>query len=170
VDPLLFGQEPIEAMGIICPERDAYELSLTRRALALDMPILAICRGIQVLNIAAGGNILQDIGAALKNPIKHEQKAPTWYGTHSLKVLPGSKLAASWGEQIVVNSFHHQAVDVVADEFRPTAWSSDGVIEAIESPSHRFVLGVQCHPECMWEKDARILSLFKQFVQASVRK
>lgn len=166
VDPLLFGEEPQPAMGDICPQRDRFELALTRLALAKDMPILAICRGHQVLNIAAGGNIIQDIGSAIQNPLKHDQLAPRWHGTHTINMLPGSRLAAVWGEKIVVNTFHHQAIDRVAEGFATTAWSTDGIIEGIESNQHRFAVGVQSHPECMWDRDSRILDLFKVFINS----
>lgn len=166
VDPLLFGEEPQRAMGDICPQRDTFELALTRRALAVDMPILAICRGLQVLNIAAGGNILQDIGSAMKDSLKHDQQAPRWYGTHTINILPDTKLAALWGTQLVVNSFHHQAVNRVAEGFRATAWSADGVMEGMESTVHKFVVGVQSHPECMYQYP-RILKLFHAFVEAA---
>ncbi|SHF19374.1 putative glutamine amidotransferase [Desulforamulus putei DSM 12395] len=166
VDPLLFGEEPHPAMGDICPQRDRFELALTKRALAMDMPILAICRGIQVLNVAAGGTLCQDIGSAIRNPLKHDQLAPRWYGTHTIHILADSKLAAVWGDTLVVNSFHHQAVDRVAEGFRATAWSADGVVEGMESTVHSFVVGVQCHPECMYQ-DPRILALFKSFVEAA---
>lgn len=169
VDPQLFGEEPQPALGEICPERDSFELALTRRALQQDMAILAICRGIQVLNIAAGGTVLQDIGTAIKNPLKHDQLAPRWYGTHAINVLSSSQLASIWGERITVNSMHHQAVGRVAEGFIATAWSSDGVVEAIESSKHRFTIGVQCHPECMWKEQKRVLHLFTKFVEASKR-
>ncbi|AEF93349.1 peptidase C26 [Desulfotomaculum nigrificans CO-1-SRB] len=167
VDPLLFGEEPEPGMGDICPERDQFELSLSRRALTMDMPLFGICRGIQVLNIAAGGTVLQDISTAVQNPLKHHQRAPRWYGTHTIKTLPGSKLAAILGGQMAVNSFHHQAVGRVAEGFKVTAWSADGVVEGIESIEHKFVLGLQCHPECMWEHDQRIFGLFKAFIAAA---
>lgn len=165
VDPLLFGEEPLPNMGEICPERDKFELALTRLALAQDLPLLAICRGIQVLNIAAGGNVLQDIGAVIQDPVKHNQQAPKWYGTHTINILPGSRLAELWGEKMVVNSYHHQAVGTVGEGFVVNAWSQDGVVEGIESLNHSFVLGVQCHPECMWYKNERVFELFKRFIQ-----
>lgn len=167
VDPILYGEEPLPTMGDICPQRDRFELSLTKQALEEDMPIFGICRGIQLLNIAAGGNVLQDIGSAIKNPLKHDQSGPRWYGTHTIKTLPGSRLSSILGEKTLVNSFHHQSVDRVADGFKATAWSADGIVEGIESQVHKFVLGVQCHPECMWDRDENILNIFKAFVQAA---
>ena len=167
VDPLLFGEEPLPSLGAICPERDIFELALTRRALALGVPILAICRGVQVLNIAAGGKVLQDIGSDIDKPIKHDQQAPLWYGSHSIEILPGSRLAAIFGEKAIVNSFHHQAVGQIAKGFLATAWSSDGVVEALESDSPTFIVGVQCHPECMWERDNKMFELFREFVAAA---
>ncbi|AQS60163.1 gamma-glutamyl-gamma-aminobutyrate hydrolase family protein [Desulforamulus ferrireducens] len=170
VDPLLFGEEPQPSLGAICPERDAFELALTRRALTKGIPILAICRGLQVLNIAAGGNVLQDIGASIDKPLKHDQDAPSWYGTHSIDILPDSRLAAIFGQRAIVNSFHHQAVDRIAPGFLATAWAADGVVEAMESTSSTFIVGVQCHPECMWERDEKMFGLFKEFVTASLTK
>lgn len=166
VDPLIFGEEPLPAMGDICPRRDQLELSLTRRALAMDMPIFGICRGVQVLNIAAGGGVIQDIGSAIQGAFKHDQLAPRWYGTHTVHTMPGSKLASVLGGAIVVNTFHHQAVGRVAEDFEMTAWSLDGVVEGIESKKHRFAVGVQCHPECMWDQNPRILALFQAFIEA----
>ncbi|GAB6179598.1 gamma-glutamyl-gamma-aminobutyrate hydrolase family protein [Desulfotomaculum defluvii] len=167
VDPLQFGQEPHPNMGEICPERDKFELTLTRQVLAQDLPLLAICRGVQVLNIAAGGTILQDIESNMQSPVKHSQQAPKWYGTHTINISPGSRLSGIWGERIVVNSYHHQAVGILGEGFVVNARSTDGVVEGIESITNSFVLGVQCHPECMWHKDERIFELFKRFVQAA---
>lgn len=167
VDPLLFGEEPQPNMGEICPARDEFELNLTRLALVQDLPLLAICRGLQVLNIAAGGNVLQDIGVAVQSPVKHSQQAPKWYGTHTINISPGSRLAETWGTKMVVNSYHHQAVGAVGEGFIVNARSLDGVVEGIESLRHSFVLGVQCHPECMWHKNKLIFELFKRFIRAS---
>ncbi|ABO51397.1 peptidase C26 [Desulforamulus reducens MI-1] len=167
VDPLIFGEEPHPQMGEICPERDKFEFTLTKQALGQDLPILAICRGVQMLNIVAGGSILQDIGATVQCPVKHSQEAPRWYGTHTINILPESRLAKIWGKKMVVNSYHHQAVGTVGKGFIVSAWSVDGVVEGMESTTHSFVLGVQCHPECMWEKDTVIFQLFREFVQAA---
>ncbi|MGQ9825863.1 MAG: gamma-glutamyl-gamma-aminobutyrate hydrolase family protein [Desulfotomaculales bacterium] len=168
VDPAYFGEEPIPASGRIAPLRDAFEVALVRQGLAADLPILGICRGMQVLNIAAGGNIYQDISTQIAGSLKHCQQAPYWAGTHSIEIQEGTLLQSILQEKTIrVNSFHHQAVRDPAPGFIVSALAKDGVVEAIESPSRRFVLGVQCHPEGMWEKDRRFLKLFTALVEAS---
>ncbi|MHB1418723.1 MAG: gamma-glutamyl-gamma-aminobutyrate hydrolase family protein [Bacillota bacterium] len=167
LDPFLFGEEPQPGMGRICPPRDAAEIALVREALALDKPLLAICRGIQVMNVAAGGSLYQDLQAQMQNSYKHSQGAPRWYPTHRVEVLPGSKLAVALGHGTRVNSFHHQAIKDVAPGFLISARADDGVIEAIESEQHRFVIGVQWHPEDMAARDPLQMELFRMLVAAS---
>jgi len=168
VDPFYFGEEPLSRMGEITPQRDVFELELAHQALGADLAILAICRGIQLINIAAGGKIHQDISTQVAHAIKHFQKAPRWYSTHKICIKAGSQLASMMqSKEVRVNSFHHQAVAEAAPGFKVTAQASDGVIEAIESENHKFVLGLQCHPECMWEKDERFLRIFKVFIDAA---
>lgn len=172
MDPVYFGEEPISGVGEICPERDAFELALAGAALASDIPLFGICRGMQVINIAAGGDIYQDINSQLGNPLfKHFQQAPRWHPTHEIKVLPGTSLASILGSGPVrVNSYHHQAVRKVAPGFVVSARSADGVIEAVESPGHLFALGVQCHPEAMWQKHPVFLNLFNKLAEAAGKK
>lgn len=166
VDPHLFGEEPLPSTGEISPARDAFELELARRALAAGLPVLGICRGLQVLNIAAGGIICQDISGMVKNPLKHSQQAPRWHPGHGLEVLPGSLLAGLLGETPArVNSFHHQAVARVAPGFVISAWAPDGVVEGLEA-GQGCTLGVQFHAEDLWERDARFLNLFKFLVES----
>lgn len=168
VDPQFFGEEPQPWMGEITPERDWYELELVSRALERKTPMLAICRGMQVLNIAAGGSIHQDICRGVRNPLKHSQQAPRWYPSHRLDIVPGTRLAVILqAASLRVNSFHHQAVKLPAPGFAVAARSSDGVIEAIEHTAAVFALGVQFHPECMWERDKTFLGLFRALVEAA---
>jgi len=172
VDPVFFGEEPLPGTGEITPERDWMEITATQTALAAGLPVLGICRGIQVLNIAAGGNIYQDIRGTVAK-IKHNQEAPRWYATHSVKILPESLLADITARtSLRVNSFHHQAVRDVAPGFRAVAWAADGIIEAIEyrSPDARFALGVQWHPEVMWERETAHYRLFARFVAAAYKR
>lgn len=170
VDPAFFNEEPRPWTGEITPERDWYEIELVTRALAHKFPMLAICRGMQVLNIAAGGSIHQDISRGIGSPLKHSQQAPRWYPTHQVEIVPGTRLAEILQtDSLRVNSFHHQAVRNLAPGFAVTARSSDGVIEAIERTGEGFALGVQFHPECMWERDIKFLELFKALVKASKR-
>lgn len=167
VDPFLFGEEPLPATREISPRRDAFEIELTRQALGAGIPVLGICRGSQVLNIAAGGTICQDISLVVQAPLKHSQQAPRWYPTHGLELLPGSLLARALGENSIrVNSFHHQAVDRVAGGFKVAARSPDGIIEGLEA-ENGYAVGVQFHPEDMWEQDRSFLNIFKSLVEAA---
>ena len=168
IDPLLFGQEPHQNMGSVDRVRDEMEFQLTQEALDQDLPILAICRGIQMLNVAAGGTIYQDIAAEMPQPtLRHSQTGAGWYASHTIDILSDSRLFQVFGSPIArVNSFHHQAVRDVAEGFIVTAKAKDNVIEAIESPTHRFALGVQCHPEMMWERHPEALNLFTAFLKA----
>lgn len=179
VDPGWFGEDPRPGQGRIDPERDAWEIALVRAALALDLPLLAICRGVQVLNVAAGGTLLQDIPTQVPGAWKHLQEAPRAYPTHPVRVEAGTRLGALLASargtapapaaplEARVNSFHHQAVGVVAPGLAVAARAGDGVVEALESPDHTFALGVQWHPEAMWEGDGAALALFRGLVDAA---
>jgi len=170
VDPLLYGQEPHAEIGNVDRSRDEMELELTRKALDGDVPIFAICRGIQVLNVAAGGTLYQDIAAEIpQSTLRHSQKGAGWYASHTVDIQPDSRLHRIIGGITTrTNSFHHQAVRDLGKGFIATAQAKDCVIEAIESPTHRFALGVQYHPELMWERHPDALSLFTAFVKAAM--
>lgn len=172
VDPGLYGEEPLPGLGAVTPERDAFELALVRWAWEEGLPLLGICRGIQVLNVAAGGTLFQDLSSQLSSGLlKHEQKAPRWHETHLVRVAGGSRLARILGrEELRVNSFHHQAVREVAPGWRAVAWAPDGVIEGIESSEHPFALGVQWHAEGMWDRHPLHLRLFVALVEAAREK
>lgn len=151
----------------ISPYRDAMELYLAQRAIAEGKPVFGICRGMQVMNVAVGGSLYQDIGSQIKDRavLKHSQEAPKWYPTHAISIKEGSRVRQAHGEEsIEVNSFHHQAVKDAAVGFEITALSPDGVIEAIEYKGHPFAVGVQWHPELMWKEDRTFLKLFEDFV------
>ena len=168
VDPSYFGEEAEPGLGRVDADRDRVELYLTTRALEKDLPILGICRGIQVLNVAAGGSLYQDINTDLSNILKHRQVAPGWYGTQTIDVKKGSRLLDILGQPMIrVNSFHHQAVKKVAPGFTISAVARDGVIEGIESTNHRFTLGVQFHPEVMWQNNPPISAIFTAFINAA---
>ncbi|MBS3970320.1 MAG: gamma-glutamyl-gamma-aminobutyrate hydrolase family protein [Clostridia bacterium] len=170
VDPLYFGEEPIVGMGEITPGRDNFEIKLTQAAIILDIPILAICRGVQVLNIALGGNIYQDILSQVPGVYKHTQDAPKWYPSHTIHIIRDSILEGIFkSETARVNSFHHQAVSSLADGVLSIASTSDGIVEAITMPNKKFVLGVQWHPECMADRFKEQQQIFNEFVKASIR-
>ena len=150
IDPLKwFGEEPISAMGEIAPKRDDFDIALIRLAVEKGLPLLGICRGHQLLNVAFGGTLYQDLPSQLKGySVKHRQSSPGWYGTHSIMIEKGSLLHRQIGvDSIAVNTFHHQAVKDVAPGFKVTALSKDGVIEAMEKIGSSKVYGVQFHPE-----------------------
>jgi len=166
-DPCIFGQEPFPQQGEIEPHRDKLELLLVEESLKRDLPLLGICRGMQVINIAAGGTLYQDLRQR-KNRLKHMQQAPRWYSTHKVSLARESKLAFIMGMEVFrVNSFHHQAVARVAPGFTASAYAQDGVVEALEHPGKNFVLGVQWHPEAMWSRDKNMLKLFEHLIAAS---
>ena len=167
INPILVGEDPVPALHGINTERDLFELALTRLAYNRQIPMLGICRGIQVLAAALGGTIMQDIATSLPHTqlIKHSQDADRATATHFVEAVEGSRIAELLGKRFAVNSFHHQAVGQCGPRFRITAQSADGVIEAIESTEMKSIIGVQWHPECfIAEGDTCMMPLFQQFV------
>ncbi|MBQ9010487.1 MAG: gamma-glutamyl-gamma-aminobutyrate hydrolase family protein [Clostridia bacterium] len=170
VNPLLYGEEPRPALELTKTSNDLFEIHALKEARALHKPILCICRGMQVLNVAFGGTLYQDIPSQLPEALRHKQ-TPTDRAdpTHSLEIEPGSWLSEAYGNtQIRVNSFHHQAIKQVAPGFSVSAKARDGIIEAIEIRGEH-ILGVQWHPEVMIPVHPEHLGLFRQLVEASRR-
>jgi putative glutamine amidotransferase len=145
VDPTAYGAEPHAATGGVRPERDRAELALLEGALARDMPVLAVCRGSQLLNVARGGDLVQHLPEVVGDE-KHRE-TPGVFSGHGVRVDPGSRLGALVGERAPVQSHHHQGFGRVGADLRETAWADDGTLEAVEDPSKRFALGVLWHPE-----------------------
>ena len=172
VDPVFYGEDRHESVEDAEPGRDEFELDLARRAMASEMPLLAICRGAQVLNVAAGGSLVQDIPSAIETDLPHKVAQPKDADCHDISVRPGSRLASALGDRVGshcscrVNSRHHQSVGRVGRGLVVSATASDGVIEAIESASAPFCLGVQWHPENFW-KTGEFTPLFDAFVGAA---
>ena len=170
IDPMLFGEEPHKQLGEVSPSRDSIELRLVQEMLTKNKPILGICRGLQVLNIAVGGNMYQDIYSQNTSTLlQHVQKAPRIHQSHFVQIKEGSLLGSiAESSQIKVNSYHHQAVKDVPNPLIISGTASDGIIEAIESTKHSFVLGVQWHPEAL-AKNGDIVSLriFEKFLEKS---
>jgi microsomal dipeptidase-like Zn-dependent dipeptidase/gamma-glutamyl-gamma-aminobutyrate hydrolase PuuD len=164
VNPLWYQEEPLQQLGDVDPLRDEYELKLIKLAADRNIPLLGICRGEQLINVAFGGTLYQDIPSqrAGKPLVKHVQKMPGEYVSHTVSVAPGSQLAAIIGDgKQGVNTFHHQAVKDVAPGFRAVACSADSIVEAIEAWPERPVLGVQWHPEALVAGgDTTMLKLF----------
>jgi len=145
LDPATYGQERHEATGGIVEERDRAELALLRAALARDMPVLAVCRGSQVLNVALGGDLVQHLPEVIGDE-KHLQQ-PGEFSEHGVALEPETKLGELLGEHAPVKSHHHQGFGRIGEGLREAARSDDGTIEALEDPSRRFTLGVLWHPE-----------------------
>ena len=167
IDPTIFNEEPHQNLGSITPERDEFEIAVINKMLKLNKPILGICRGMQILNIAIGGDMYQDIYMQSQSKLlQHTQLAPRNHASHFVKVLKGSTLSdIVQAEKIKVNSFHHQAVREIPNNYKACAVSSDGIIEAFESTVHSFVMGVQWHPECLLGKDdLASTAIFKSFI------
>jgi putative glutamine amidotransferase len=166
--PRAYGEEPDPTLGPTEAELDEFELALVRAADAAGLPILGICRGAQVLNVARGGSLVQDVPTAFGTEVHHRQTAPGRERAHPVRVERGTRLAKILRvREHVVNSFHHQAVDRLGAALVPTAWAPDGVVEAIEDPARDFVVGVQWHAESL--EGRRDDALFAAFTAAAAR-
>ena len=164
--PFYYGEEPRPGLGRVDPGRDAWEIALVRAALSRSLPILGICRGLQLLNVALGGSLLQDLGGT--GCLQHRQKAPRSRPSHSVEILPQTRLARLLGAgQLAVNSFHHQAAARIAPGLRKAALAPDGVVEALEGAGGPFLVAVQWHPETLRHPASN--SLFRAFVKAAAR-
>jgi len=170
LDPACYGAEPHPELGPIDHDVDVFEIALCRRADRRGIPILGICRGAQVLNVARQGSLIQHLPDTISATIEHRQPEPGDRTTHEVRVAPDSGLAqTTGGGPVQVNSFHHQAIDRLGVGLRPVAWAQDGVIEAVETVEGQeghFVLGVQWHAETLID-EAEQLALFERLVQAA---
>ena len=171
VDPRRYGREPHPQLGSVHPLKDETDLAVLAEVEERAMPLFAICFGVQVLNVSRGGTLVQDIPSQMPKAINHQQGAPRDRHSHTVRLLADSvagRLADA--ESTAVNSHHHQALDELGRELIATAWTADGVVEAVEDPRRdRFVLGVQWHPELGWEKDEFSRALFNRFIEEAGR-
>ena len=177
ITPSQYGETAHETVVEAEPGRDQFEIALVNEARARQLPLFAICRGIQVLNVACGGTLVQDIPSQIRGALPHSLKVPpheAYSLAHEIWLDKDTLLSQLMGERLSdadsceVNSRHHQAVKDVAQGFKVSATAPDGVIEAIEDPSARFCLGVQWHPENFW-RTGEFRPLFEAFVEAASR-
>jgi putative glutamine amidotransferase len=179
IDPALYGGERHAAMTEHSARRDAFELALARAVLQAGVPVLGICRGMQLLNVVRGGTLLADAAphpggdwerwALVREAVLSEGTAPEHPG-HPLRVAAGSRLEAAIGtREAWVNSYHHQAVDRLGSGVVPVAWADDGIVEALELEGDAWALGVQWELQEIWKDDARFLGVFDAFVSATAR-
>lgn len=164
IHPFRFNQEPNPKIGVISKERDDFDFLIMKHAFENNKPIFGICRGIQLINVYFGGTLIQDILSQKNTNILHSQTAPVYTATHKIKIKKDSAICGIFGKEAEVNSFHHQAIDKLAKDFKITSSAKDGIIESIEyKKKDGFILGVQWHPECMTAKDSKMQSLFSMF-------
>ncbi len=168
VDPQCYGEDQIWQCGDICPMRDRYELQLVRLAIDMKKPIFGICRGLQLLNVALGGTLYQDLHSQKPDSICHGQKQRPFYTSHQADVADGSRLHKLFGGQIAVNSHHHQAIKDLGEGLTATATAPDGVIEAVEGTADFYCVALQWHPELLVQRteNAAHKALFTDFVNA----
>jgi putative glutamine amidotransferase len=169
IHPKSYHEQPLPELREVDEDLDRMELEIAKMAFQRNLPILAVCRGIQVLNVSRGGTLYQDIPTQVQESINHLQKVDKTIQTHTIHIEGKTLLHRIFRKtEIWVNGKHHQAVKDLARDFVVSARAGDGIIEAIEDPSKRFVLGVQWHPEGTWEKDPYSKRLFRAFVRSTI--
>ncbi len=170
IAPKFYGEEPGNSMGFSMEIVDQFYMNIIRLGYQRKKPILGICKGIQAINVAFHGNLLQDVREK-GEVLKHMQSAPRECPTHMIEIKPDSRLNRVLGGKIRVNSFHHQAIKCVSDDFLITAQAGDGIVEAIEMKGNDYVVGVQWHPEMMISGgDVTMLPLVTDFIEQCKRK
>ncbi len=170
IAPYFFGENPVKELHSMSSARDEYELALFKGAYGKNMPIFGICRGIQLINVALEGTLYQDIYSQVTGALGHyPQHTASDEFYHSVQITEGTKLHEIFGtDRIFTNSFHHQSLKALGKNLVATAFSEDGIVEAVESTEDRFLLGVQWHPEAMTKRHPMFLGLFTRFVQESL--
>ena len=165
INPYNYGQEPSQKIGETFPERDTYEMILLEESKKRNIPILGICRGFQLINVAAGGTLYQDLSLIPGNSLKHNQVSNPTVKTHKVEIKENSFISSIFGKETMVNSFHHQVINKVANDFIVVAKASDGVVEAIEHKTYKFLVAVQWHPEMLAVNCEKARELFSKFVE-----
>lgn len=166
IEPSAYGEAIHPSVKKISPERDEFEFKLTETSLEQKIPILAICRGLQVLNVVMGGSLVQDIPTMIGPKVSHDDsKRQRHELAHQVTLRNGTRLYEILkNDRMWVNSFHHQAAKSLGSGLVPAAYADDGVIEALELPNSHFVVAVQWHPESFWNQNATFSPLFESFV------
>ncbi|EHO50203.1 gamma-glutamyl-gamma-aminobutyrate hydrolase family protein [Lentilactobacillus kisonensis] len=167
VAPRFYGEEPLSKLGDTDALLDESEIQLVKLAAANKVPLLGLCRGMQIINVALGGSVYQDLESQRdRQTFQHFQKAPMNQGTHTISITPETQLESiiGGGDQTLVNSHHHEAVKALAPGLKLTALAKDGVIEGLESENDDLILAVQWHPEFMFENNEQMAALFKNFI------
>ncbi len=173
VDPGCYGEPKTPLCGTTDPDRDAVEIALLKHALARNLPVLAVCRGLQILNVACGGTLYQDVAAQVPAALKHDHfptpaQPSRKFLAHDVTVKAGSHLGRILGDsRVPVNSMHHQAVKELAPSLTATAFAPDGIIEGVEGIAGRFLIGVQWHPEELTDTQPGMARLFTSFAEAA---
>lgn len=167
VDPLLYGATPAEKCGQVVPERDRFEMALIKEVINHNKPLLGICRGLQLINTYYQGTLYQDLSECDQSLEHHKAlNYPKWKPVHEVELETGSHLANIFNKsKIMTNSFHHQIIKEVGKNLQVTAKTQDGIVEALEDKQKDFLLGVQWHPEMMFEEVEEQIKLFKYFVE-----
>lgn len=170
ITPLLFGQEPREGIGRTDITLDLFQIRLMKQILNTQKPVFAICRGMQILNVACGGTIYQDISLQPGETLNHMQNSSSRHEiSHKITCVKGTLLHKITGSYLFVNSYHHQTIGDPGEGLIVSATASDDTVEAVEMPSHPFVIGVQWHPECMFRNSFEMRHLFAAFLQKCIR-
>lgn len=168
INPIYYGEDFKEKIGVISPERDDNEIKILKEFLKTEKPILGICRGHQLLNVYFGGTLYQDLSYFEMEPLKHRQDLYPELEIHNVAIEKNSILENLYGESIRTNSFHHQAINKLGEGFKVIARSSDGIVEAIEKIDHKFCLGIQWHPEMMVARGNKdMIKIFKLLIEKS---
>ena len=167
VSPALYGEAPMKELVSSCQKRDDMEAVVLQKALAADLPVLGICRGIQFINAALGGTLYQDLPAQHPSDVTHRQSPPYDSPAHEVRLRKDSPLYRRLKTEVIgVNSYHHQAVKELAPGLETMAEAPDGVVEALYAPDARFLWAVQWHPEFSWRTDPNSMKIFRAFVDA----
>lgn len=169
IDPAYYGEEPHPKLRKVVPEKDETDLLVLAEADRLNLPVLAICYGMQALNVFRGGTLIQDIDAQIENRVQHQQSGDLARNSHGITIATDNMLFDLAGDDVAklrVNSHHHQAVKRTGRDLDSVAWANDGIIEGIlDTRPERFVLGLQWHPELSWNSDAFSRRIFATFVK-----